>query len=449
MPPTGSHPNLPSIAKISSSEMKCAVLLRRSLLFLTLACSSVGIGAADEDSNRGVFADWSDFRSRLYDDGVSLHLGYVSEVAYNAQGGDTHLTRHADQVTMSGSFDLDKLLGLPGSTFQATITERHGRSLSADAKLGTLLEVQEIYGGGETWRWTQFWYSGSFLQGAVNLKLGRMTVGEDFMSFSCSFQNLSFCGALPGYIVSAWYDWPVSTWAARIKLNFGQQFYLEAGAYQVNPAYLQTNNAFKLNNPPGRTGTLMPAEFGWTPKFGNASLPGAYRAGVWYDKSDQPDVYFAADGTPLAFRAGLQPLIRHHEVGGYAMLQQQLTAAHGNAQRGLTVFANFVKANRETATIDQLIDLGFFYTGPFNARPRDELGFAVGRTRANSRAAALQWQGGMPTPRGSEFPMEVYYSVVATPWLTLRPNVQVIEHPGGLDTAPTAVVFGLKTNIHF
>ena len=429
--------------------VKCAVTLRRSLFLFALACLALGVRAADADSDRGSFADWSDFRGRLHDQGVSLHFGYTSELAYNSQGGDTHLTRYADQVMLSGTFDLERLFGLPGSTFQATITERHGRSLSADANLGTLLEVQEIYGGGQTWRWTQFWYGGSFLNGALNVKVGRMTVGEDFMSFSCSFQNLSFCGSLPGYIVSSWYDWPVSQWAARIKLNFGRQFYVEAGAYQVNPSYLQTNNAFKLNNPSGRLGTLMPVELGWTPKFGSAALPGAYRVGVWYDKSNQPDVYLAGDGTPLASRPEQYPLIRHHEVGGYAMLQQQLTTASGNPRRGLTVFANFVKANNDTAIVDQLIDLGFFYTGPLNARPRDELGFAVGRTRVNSRAAALQWQGESPTPRGSEFPMELYYAVIATPWLTLRPNLQVIQHPGGRDNAPTAVVFGLKTNIYF
>ena len=424
--------------------MKSNVMLRRSLFLFTFAGLSLCARAEYVDFDNGPFGDWSGLHARLYEHGVSFRIGYIPEVAYNAQGGDKHLTRNAEQFTFALSFDLEKLVGMRNSTFQAVITERDGSNLSADARLGTLQEVQEIYGRGQTWRWTRFWYDGGFLNGAVDLKLGRLSAGENFMSFSCTFQNLSFCGSLPGNIVSTWYNWPVSQWGARLKLNFARQTYLEVGAYQVNPSYLQTNNGLKLNDPSGRIGTLMPVEVGWTPKWGKAELPGAYRAGVWYDDSDSPDVYLAADGAPLASSPGMQPLIRHHETGGYAMLQQQVTAVHGDLRRGLTLFANFVRASRDTARIDQLIDLGLFYTGPLSVRPQDDLGFAVGRTRVNSHAANLPGPGESTSAAGSEYPAELYYSVVATPWLTLRPNVQYIWHPGGLNTNPNVVVIGLK-----
>jgi porin len=148
-------------------------------------------------------------------------------------------------------------------------------------------------------------------------------------------------------------------------------------------------------------------------------------------------------------------LVRHHETGGYAMLRQQVTAVGDNPGRGLTLFANYVTASHETATIDQLINLGVFYAGPFNARPQDDLGFAVGRTRANRRA--VDWQMNLSAPgqgesafvRGSEYPAEIYYSMVVASWLTLRPNIQYIRHPGGLDNGPNVVVLGLKANVTF
>jgi carbohydrate-selective porin OprB len=70
--------------------------------------------------------------------------------------------------------------------------------LSDDARLGTLQQVQEVFGRGQTLRLTQFWYDQKFIDGAIDWKIGRITFGEDFAAFSCDFQNLTLCGAQPG-----------------------------------------------------------------------------------------------------------------------------------------------------------------------------------------------------------------------------------------------------------
>ena len=96
--------------------------------------------------------------------------------------------------------------------------------------------IQEVYGRGQTWHMTQFWLNQSFLDNRVQWKIGRLTVGEDFASFSCDFQNLTFCGAQPGNLVgSYWVNWPTSQWATRLKVSTSEQTYVQAGVYQVNP----------------------------------------------------------------------------------------------------------------------------------------------------------------------------------------------------------------------
>jgi porin len=178
---------------------------------------------------------------------------------------------------------------------------------------------------------------------------------------------------------------------------------------------------------------------------------------LWYDSSNQPDVFLAANNQPLALNPGLRARVRGSENGGYAMLQQQLTTVHGDRSRGLSVFANFVQADRNTARIDQLISLGVFYTGLFDTRPRDDLGFAAGRTHVNGRLAddqALRNAADMeslPLP-GSEYPFELYYSIniacrstSSVCGLTLRPNVQYIHQPRGTSQNTDVVVMGLKT----
>ena len=421
---------------------------------LMLALASAGTCAEDISPNQGVTGDWGGLRTSLYQKGVDFQLGFVTEAAYNVTGGDSNLLRNADQFAFGVTLDTEKLAGLKGGKFQITITDRNGQNLSADANLGTLMQVQEIYGRGNTFRWTQFWYQQLLFDNMLDVKLGRMGVGEDFMSFSCYFQNLSFCGSLPGNIVSTWYNWPVSQWATRLKVNVTPEWYGQIGFYNINPENIQTSDVFKLNNPPGTIGTLIPVEVGWTPKLFEARLPGAYRLGYWYDSSNQPNVFLAANGQPLVLNPGVPALVENSESGWYAMAQQQVTTVHGDASRGLTVFANFVQANRDTATIDQVFIVGLFYTGPFDARPQDDIGFAVGRTHVNNNVAQgqqLQNANGLGpvAVQSNEYPIELYYTFNIGNWLSLRPNIQYIVHPGGTSQNDNVVVLGLKAGVKF
>jgi porin len=89
-----------------------------------------------------------------------------------------------------------------------------------NAGLDTLQQVHEVFGRGQTRPLTQFWYDQKFIDGAVDWKIGRITFGEDFASFSCDFQNLTFCGAQPSNLVGNYiYNWPVSQRATRLKFN--------------------------------------------------------------------------------------------------------------------------------------------------------------------------------------------------------------------------------------
>src|SRR5258708_9053101 len=210
---------------------------------LALALVSVDTFADEGSPNQGVLGGGGGLQRRRYQQGIDFQLGYTTEPAYNTQGGDRRLLRNADQFNLGSTLDLDKLLGWSDARFQVTITERHGDSnLSDEAHLGTLEQVQEIFGRGQTWYWTQFWYDQTFLDGTLDLKLGRLGVAEDFMSFSCLFQNLSFCGSLPANILSTWFNWPVSQWAMRLKVNFTPDGHAQVAAYQVNPSYLDTNH---------------------------------------------------------------------------------------------------------------------------------------------------------------------------------------------------------------
>lgn len=401
-----------------------------------------------------LLGDWNGHRLWLRDRGLDLQLGYTGEFVFNATGGIRQEAAHADQYVAGATLDLERLAGLRGTTFQLTFTARTGRNLSDDVTLGTLQEVQEIYGRGQTVRLTQLWVNQSLFSGRIDWKLGRMTFGEDFASFPCEFENLTFCGAAPGNLVPGYiYNWPVSQWATRLRYNIDGFGYVQAGAYDVNPQYASTNDTLLPVFFKGSTGVLVPIELTWLPRLA-AGLPGSYKIGAWYDTSAVNDVVSDINGNPYAL-TGLRPRRQQGRAGGYVSIVQQLTPlAAWETRRGLNVFLNAVVASDRSSTTDNQVAAGLVYTGPFRSRPDDDIGFAVGMTRVNSRIAASQALAnslglGPVAVQGAEFPFELHYTFRPVNGLLFRPSIQYVINPGGTGANPNALVFGFTTSINF
>jgi porin len=429
--------------------MKIKLTLAGSAL---LACSASVWAGAPQTFGDELILDWDDLRAMLRDRGIDLRIGYVSETATNAQGGNEELWRYTDQWTFQTRLDLQKLFELNQAQFGMVITDRNGHSLSADAHLGNLQSVQQLYGRGQTWRWTEFWYDQKYANGLLDWKIGRLPEGDDFASFSCEFMNLTFCGAPPGNIVGTyWYNWPVSQWATRVKADVTGFGYVQLGAYEVNPSYLLTRYALDLGSPPGAAGVLLPLEMAWLPSFGG--LAGTYKVGGWYSSSTVPDVVENADGQPVAI-AGGQPLMRHGQYGAYLNFQQRLTAGVGtDSKRGLSVFANATYADRRTSTIDSQVAVGMLYQGPFAWRSADELGIAVGETHVNPRVADVERlqnarDYGLPAVQTSEWVAEAFYNIHVKGWLDLRPSVEDVVAPGGVARNANDLIVGLRLAIN-
>lgn len=421
-------------------------------LALVLACGAAKAGAPQPFSPE-LLLDWDDLRQMLSQEGIDFRIGYVSETATNLQGGNQELWRYTDQWTFWTHLDLDKLFSLRNAVFDIIITDRNGDNLSAAAHLNSLQQVQELYGRGQTWRWTEFWYDQSYFNGRLDWKSGRLPVGNDFASFSCDFMNLTFCGSPPGNLVgSYWYNWPVSLWASRLKATWPRFGYVELGAYAINPSMLETRNGLNLGNPAGTTGVLAPFEVGWLPTF--RGLAGSYKIGGWYSSATAPDVVDNAAEEPLVIDGG-EPQMHHGQYGAYFNFQQRLTAPAGSASaRGLSFFVNATYADRRTSTLDSQVSLGILDTGLIARRPLDEFGLAGGETHVNSRVAAVERlqnaDGEGPVPvQTSEWVTELFYNYHVAGWLDLRPNFQYVAQPGGVAGARSDVIFGMRVSANF
>jgi porin len=400
-----------------------------------------------------LLGDWGGVRSTLDNAGITLSIGYKGEFATNVSGGARKLATENGQFAFTGALDMDKIAGIKGGTLQGTITYRNGDDLSSRAGLGVLQQVQEVYGRGQTWRLTELFYQQRLANDHVIIKAGRFPAG-DFNVFDCDFMNLTFCGAPAGNITgNYWYNWPIAQWSGWVKFRSDNVF-LKLGANEDNRNNLDNSFFFSRGHPHG---VILHAEAGWTPTFGGGKLPALIKAGYWHTSGNDPDVLLDVNHQPFAL-TGQGALIRTGQYGMYLQGQIQLT---GEAKRdivsdtftrvrGLNAFFNLTRGDPKTATQLDQETVGLYYNAPFASRPKDQMGFAVGRTGYNGRAAEtlLLETPGSDKPK-AEYVGEIFYAAAIIPGLSVRPNVQYIVDPGGFSRATDVVILGTRFDVNF
>lgn len=430
-----------------------------------LSCIAVPASADDASSKWGT-GDWGGVRSELLEQGVDVIVGYAGEAATNVHGGYDHdrTARYTAQWALGTHLDLQKLLGWNDAEFQLLVTERNGNNLSnervSDPRAPQLSSVQEVWGRGQTWRLTQMWYRQKFFDSALDLKFGRVGVNEDFASFPCDFQSLSFCSAPIGNVAGdVWYSGPVSQWGGRVRYNLDERWAVQVGVYEQNPSNLSTGNGFKLSGS-GTKGALVPVEVIWKPTVGEEALPGEYRLGYYHSSARANDLYDDVNGNPQVL-TGQAPKSRSSKHGAWIIGQQQLTAHNGDASRGLSVFASLTMHDKATSGIESFQNIGAVYKGPFDARPKDDIGVGIARLKVNDDVTKRQrlindstgisdYDDPQYVPvQHSEYNIELNYGVHATNWLTVRPNVQYVRNPGGVYEVDNAWVAGVKLQASF
>lgn len=440
---------------------------------MPIACIAVACGLggtidyASADSafaanSRWMTGDWGGKRTELLERGIDIKLGYIGETATLLDGGNAsgrHPTRYSDQLGIGADIDLQKWLGWEDAAFSIAIANRNGDTLDEDIndpRASALGSVQEIHGRGSVTRLSQLWFSKGWLHDAINLKLGRMASSDDFASEDCVFQNVAFCGAQPGNYVSSIHNGPISSWGARLRYRLAPEWYLQTGAYAINPENLDNSKGFRLD-PGGTEGGHFPVELLWRPTL--AGLPGEYRLGYYTTTAKVADVYEDDFGQSAAL-SGNAYRKRDRRHGWWVVGKQQLTTVGNDSSRGLTLVASASFNDRRTTPVVSYQKVSVVYTGLFDARPRDELGFGIARMQVSSRfmrnaehanaASGLDRNDpGYLPEQHTQYQAELHYRLQATGWLSVMPNLQYIKDPAGVKQVDDAWVMGLQVQTQF
>jgi porin len=409
-----------------------------------------------------LLGDPGGLRTRLSDVGIDLTLQETSEVLGNVTGGVNQGATYEGATLMGVSVDTEKLLGLPGGTFNASAYQIHGHGLSAE-NLDNLNLASGIEAPRST-RLFELWYEQSLLGGKVAVRLGQQAADQEFMlsQYAALFVNSSLgWPGLPAIdLPSGGPSYPFATPAVRLKLHPIDELTVLAGLYSGDPADNGSGTSFELDRGVFAIGEIQYAINGGDHATG---LPGTYKIGAWYNSNEFPDQHFANDGLSLADPASSGvPALHRGDWSLYAIADQMVYREPGTQDQGLGVFGRIFGAPGNRNEINFELDGGVTYKGIIAGRPNDTAGLAFVYTRISDTASDLDSDvatlSGVGFPiRRNETVLELTYQAQVAPWLILQPDFQYIFNPGGSIPNPDnpsqligdAAVLGLVATITF
>lgn len=256
--------------------------------------------------------DWGGLRNTLSEKGFTVELGYAMEFMANPVGGDDQGQTYVHNVLLGLNFDLDKLIGLPNSKFRIRGSQRSGDSLSKDY-IGNAFSVQQLYGGGQTWRLVEVEMDHDLFDGRLNLAYGRLAATNDFLTspLYCQFVSNAICGQPPAPFFNmpdGITAYPQATWGARARVHPTQDTYLQVGVYDGDPGQ-EGRDDHGTDFTFGDNGVLILTEAGYKPQQGLLGLPAAYKIGGYYHTGDFNDVAKAQGGGRSSIPPGRRRLI--------------------------------------------------------------------------------------------------------------------------------------------
>ena len=374
-----------------------------------------------------LFGDWGGWRTRLEEQGIKAKLLLISDPYGNTTGGKATGFTTYNLLTADLFLDSQKLLGLPGGTFQLGFATSFGRQLSEDV-IGNTFPVQGSDAAPPGPRLTTLSYTQSFWNDRLSLRVGRLTIdnlytiefaGSDYFRQFTS-QAIDDAPFALFYNVPGVPGYPETTWGARVRYQARDDLYVMAGVYNADPTVLLPSRHgldFTLQGP-----AYAIAEVGWQRNQGLQAngLPGNLKLGA-YRRAGA-----ARDGGRQGF---------------YLVADQTLTRLGAKPEgRQLGVFGSLVATpNPAVNPMPFFFMTGLVATGPFAHRPKDvlALGLAYGGYSAVLR------------PQLSELTLELSYALQLLPGLSLQPGLQLLVHPGGDPATPTALAAGVNAVFSF
>jgi len=427
---------------MSSSARGQALRLVAATLLQACLCAVAAGSALAEEPPPGAWlkrwvaeppmaGNWLGARDALNGLGIKPSVRYWTDLMASVAGGQQRGQAYAGQLNVEIDTDLGKLAGLRGLRFDVSGNWSSGSDLSAD--IGNTFTVAQWFEGREL-RLTDMFLQQSLLDGRLDLKAGRFSTGNDFLTspIDVSFVNealnpiiLAVQKNVPGVTAE-----PNATWGGRIAVQPTPWFSISTGAFYSDPTLNQltaNGTEFSINSSEGYF-LVTEATFLVHAENKAPGMPGRYRLGAYYDSNQ-----YASFSHPGAEQTG--------NYGLYVMGEQMVFREGGpGSAKGLTLFGAIIYApSASINTMPVFASTGASYRGLLPTRDRDTAAFALYYGGFSRYLPGLTY----------ELVLEWTYAIALGRRLTIQPDVQYVINPGGVSSVGNAVVLGMQIGIEF
>lgn len=369
---------------------------------------------------------WGGTRTWLEENGILPEVLLTTDASVVASGGaDPGGTALRALLDATFTVDTERAFGLAGGTFFADLEVQRGDDGSTDT--GDLQVYSNIDGEDRT-QLAKIWYEHELFERTLWVKVGKIDANSEFAYVEHGFRfiNSSF-GFSP--TILAFPSYPDAAFGGLVFLQMKRGAYAGAGVFDgATHAGMPTGSRgpSTLFGSPSDLFAIGEAGVQWRSE--EDERPGRVGVGVWRHTGEFP-----------RFDGGTED-----GTGGFYVVVDQTvwrSAVGDGARREIGAFFQYGWADAEVSGIDHHVGGGVAWTGPFESRPSDAVG--IGFTYASFSSvpgAGLRGDG--------ELAIELFYTIQATPFLSVKPDVQWIRNPGGNDF-DDALVFTLRTAVTF
>lgn len=440
--------------------------MRRWLPTLTLGCAAAFAAtsacAQEAPGKESTVGPLHDIGQTLDDDGVRFRAQLINETAGDVTGGVRRGSTTAGQLQFGASFDLQKLLSIPGGSFHFTFVRSYGQSLSKN-DTGDFVKAQEVYKNPyHRLKLGVFAYEQKAFDDRLDILVGRLgtTALYGRLSNSCFFESGLTCG-VPQLINSeAGFTFPTSaTWAANVKYRFAPHVVWQVGAFEVDPFVQHTNGFYWSTN--YATGVTVPTEL----QVGEFDLakkryPGDFKLGGYVSTAPVNDLYYNTKFQPLGLKGGtplVSPILRS---GFYAMGEKTVWRPQSDPNKSMTLFGGYEQALDPQEIARLQLYGGAVWRGMVPHRPHDILSIEASYLDINGAEIdylrdARQKAGGHGENKPNQFGIEADYSWLLFNSARVAPTVSYIINPDNSNIPATKVlpknelILGMKITFNF
>ena len=383
--------------------------------------------------------DWAGFRNELNKLGIMPTVSYTSQLMGNPSGGQSRGFTYAGTLQGSIFWDLNKLLHIPGLSFNVGGAWSTGKNLSADY-VGNIFTIQSAYtapgNGSNNLTLGEIYLQQQLFNSSLMITAGRLAPQSTFAVMPVLNQYINGgINPVPGHLGindPSFTQYPPGVeWGVQALYNVTPRFQIAAGVFNNNQNSAGGGKGgldFSLQQ--GNRGALSVVQVNYL--FNHAKndtgLPGQYTVGGFYDSnkfSSLSNLNSTASGT----------------YSIYGLFQQMVYRDGGvDSQKGLTIWGEISVAPKSSVNIlPYFAGGGLSYQGLIPQRGNDivSAGVISGILSRN-------------IPRTTaETIIEANYQITLKRWISITPDIQYVIRPSGNSTIGNAFVLGTQMAINF